>query len=60
MCDASAGLISRPERPNSVHSYDPLIDEAAALAGTQVIDENGEIMIQYGTEMKKVKAGKLG
>lgn len=55
MCDAPQGHI-QTERPNSVHSYDPLIDEAAALGGTQVIDENGEIMIQYGTEMKKVKA----
>lgn len=55
MCDAPQGHI-QTERPNSLHNYDPLIDEAAALGGTQVIDENGEIMIQYGTEMKKVKA----
>lgn len=55
MCDAPQGHI-QTERPNSLHNYDPLIDEAAALGGTQIIDENGEIMIQYGTEMKKVKA----
>lgn len=55
MCDAPQGHI-QTERPNSIHNYDPLIDETAALGGTQIIDENGEIMIQYGTEMKKVKA----
>lgn len=55
MCDAPQGHI-QTNYPNSVHNYDPLIDEAAALGGTQVADENGEIMIQYGTEMKKVKA----
>lgn len=55
MCDAPQGHI-QTNYPNSIHNYDPLIDEAAALGGTQVTDENGEIMIQYGTEMKKVKA----
>lgn len=55
MCDAPQGHI-QTNRPNSIHNYDPLIDEAAALGGTQVTDENGEIMIQYGTEMRKVKA----
>lgn len=55
MCDAPQGHI-QTNYPNSVHNYDPLIDEAAALGETQVADENGEIMIQYGTEMKKVKA----
>ncbi len=55
MCDAPQGHI-QTDRPNSLHNYDPLIDEAAALGGSQVTDENGEIMIQYGTEMKKVKA----
>ncbi len=55
MCDAPQGHI-QTNQPNSIHNYDPLIDEAAALGGTQVTDENGEIMIQYGTEMKKVKA----
>lgn len=55
MCDAPQGHI-QTNYPNSLHNYDPLIDEAAALGGTQVTDENGEIMIQYGTEMKKVKA----
>ena len=54
-CDAPQGHI-QTNYPNSVHSYDPLIDEAAALGGTQVTDENGEIMIQYGTEMRRVKA----
>lgn len=55
MCDAPQGHI-QTNYPNSLHNYDPLIDETAALGGTQVTDENGEIMIQYGTEMKKVKA----
>ena len=55
MCDAPQGHI-QTNYPNSIHNYDPLIDEAAALGGTQITDENGEIMIQYGTEMRKVKA----
>lgn len=55
MCDAPQGHI-QTNYPNSLHNYDPLIDETAALGGTTVTDENGEIMIQYGTEMKKVKA----
>lgn len=55
MCDAPQGHI-QTNYPNSLHNYDPLIDEEAALGGGQVTDENGEIMIQYGTEMRKVKA----
>lgn len=55
MCDAPQGHI-QTDRPDSIHNYDPLIDEAEALDGAQIVDENGEIMIQYGTEMKKVKA----
>lgn len=70
MCDAPQGHI-QTNYPNSIHNYDPLIDEAAAFAGAQIIYEdessslnpdmksqqdNAEIMIQYGTEMKKVKA----
>ncbi len=55
MCDAPQGHI-QTNYPNSIHNYDPHIDEAAALGGTQITDENGEIMIQYGTEMRKVKA----
>lgn len=55
MCDAPQGHI-QTNYPNSMHNYDPLIDEAAALGGAQVTDENGEIMIQYGTEMRKVRA----
>lgn len=55
MCDAPQGHI-QTNYPNSLHNYDPLIDEAASLGGEQTVDENGEIMIQYGTEMRKVKA----
>lgn len=55
MCDAPQGHIQTMQ-PNSLHNYDPLIDETAALSGSTVTDENGEIMIQYGTEMRKVKA----
>lgn len=55
MCDAPQGHI-QTNYPNSLHNYDPLIDEAASLGGTQTVDENGEIMIQYGTEMRRVKA----
>ena len=57
MCDAPQGHI-QTNYPNSIHNYDPLIDEAAALGGTQVTDENGEIMIQYGNE--KGQGGELG
>lgn len=55
MCDAPQGHI-QTEAPNSSHNYDPLIDEADALGGEKTVGENGEIMIQYGTEMRKVKA----
>ncbi|MGN1119312.1 MAG: hypothetical protein ACI4Q4_03070, partial [Oscillospiraceae bacterium] len=49
-CDAPFGHIQTDE-PNSVHSYDPMIiaDSAEAANG-------GEIMIQYGTEMRRVTA----
>ena len=55
MCDAPQGHI-QTNYPNSLHNYDPLIDEAESLGGVQTVDENGEIMIQYGTEMRRVKA----
>ncbi len=51
MCDAPQGHIQTGE-PNAVHCYDPYISEQEILGGS----EGGEIMIQYGTEMKKVKA----
>ncbi len=53
MCDAPQGHIQTTE-PNSVHSYDDLID--TALGSNENADDQGEIMIQYGTGMKKVKA----
>lgn len=56
MCDAPQGHI-QTNYPNSVHNYDPLIDEEAALSSDETTPEGGtEIMIQYGTEMKKVSA----
>ena len=51
MCDAPQGHIQVGE-PNSIHNYDPLINESKALDSMG----GGEIMIQYGTEMKKVSA----
>ncbi len=55
MCDAPQGHIQTTE-PNTVHNYDPLIDEAQALESMG----GGEIMIQYGTEMRKVEAQDSG
>ncbi len=55
MCDAPQGHIQLGE-PNSVHSYDPLIDCEKALDSRC----GGEIMIQYGTEMRKVQAQDSG
>lgn len=50
-CDAPLGHI-QINRPNSVHSYDRMIDpEIISEDGS----DGGEIMIQYGTEMKRVK-----
>lgn len=54
MCDAPQGHIQKLE-PNSIHNYDPLINESKALESI-----GGEIMIQYGTEMKKVTADDSG
>ncbi len=78
MCDAPQGHIQTAE-PNSIHSYDPLINESKALenmGGGASMDacavdperrtdspqtkSTGEIMIQYGTEMKKVSAEDSG
>ena len=50
MCDAPQGHIQTNE-PNTLLNYDPLINEAEALESI-----GGEIMIQYGTEMKTVSA----
>jgi len=54
MCDAPQGFIQTNE-PNSVHNYDPLINIEQAIGSA-----GGEILIQYGTEMKKVKADDSG
>lgn len=50
MCDAPQGHIQTDE-PNALHCYDPIINEKNALESV-----GGEIMIQYGTEMKTVSA----
>ncbi len=55
MCDAPQGHIQTNE-PNTIHNYDPLIDEKKALNDVG----GGEIMIQYGTEMRKVQAEDSG
>lgn len=50
MCDAPLGHI-QTDRPNSVHNYDTMIiPDVISEEGT----DGGEILIQYGTEMKKV------
>lgn len=50
MCDAPQGHI-QTQAPNSIHNYDPLIAE-----NCESETEGGEILIQYGTEMRKVSA----
>ena len=51
-CDAPLGHI-QTDRPNSVHSYDTIVSP-------EVISEksstDGEILIQYGTEMRRVQS----
>lgn len=54
-CDAPFGHIQTDE-PNSVHNYDRMVIPETVGAGS----EGGEIMIQYGTEMKKVSANSSG
>ena len=50
-CDAPQGHI-QTNAPNSIHNYDKMIDpEILSEEGS----DGGEIMIQYGTEMKRVK-----
>ena len=55
MCDAPQGHIQTNE-PNTIHNYDPLINENMAMESRG----GGEIMIQYGTEMRKVSADDSG
>ncbi len=50
MCDAPQGHIQKCA-PNSVHNYDAFIAADSANGA-----EGGDILIQYGTEMKKVQA----
>lgn len=50
-CDAPFGHIQTDE-PNSMHNYDNIIIPDFASAEEQ----SGEIMIQYGTEMKRVRS----
>lgn len=57
-CDAPFGHIQTDE-PNSAHNYDGMIvpgERSGARGGST----GGEIMIQYGTEMKKVSASDSG
>ncbi|MDE7194827.1 MAG: hypothetical protein K2O14_12800, partial [Oscillospiraceae bacterium] len=57
-CDAPFGHIQTDE-PNSAHNYDKMIipeGQSVAKSGSA----GGEIMIQYGTEMKKVSASDSG
>lgn len=54
-CDAPFGHIQTDE-PNSTHSYDPMIVPESVSDGVK----GGEILIQYGTEMKKVTADASG
>lgn len=49
-CDKPLGFVQTDE-PNSTHCYDELVAPQTAAAG-----EGGEILIQYGTGMKKVQA----
>lgn len=52
MCDAPQGHIQLSE-PNSVHNYNEIIS-----GGREETADGGEIEIQYGTGVKKVKAEK--
>lgn len=51
MCDAPQGFI-QTDRPNTSHDYDIFFDKSRILSA---VNENGEIEIQYGTGVKKVK-----
>ncbi len=51
-CDAPFGHIQTDE-PNSIHNYDTAIIPQKEVSGG---GGGGEILIQYGTEMKKVNA----
>lgn len=50
MCDAPQGFI-QTEKPNMSHDYDVFFRKSSSLTA----DENGEIEIQFGTGVKKVK-----
>ncbi len=52
MCDAPQGRV-QTARPESVHNYDAMIAHESVTSGGSA---GGEIMIQYGTEMKKVQS----
>lgn len=51
MCDAPLGFV-QTDKPNTVHNYDVFFNSGSAAGEA---DENGEIEIQYGTGVKKVK-----
>lgn len=52
-CDAPLGFV-QTEKPNTTHDYD-IFFEAHKEFSLREVDENGEIEIQYGTGVKKVK-----
>ena len=52
-CDAPQGHI-QTNAPNSVHNFDKMIDPEI-MSDDGDSNGGGEIMIQYGTEMKRVK-----
>ncbi|MCI5752460.1 MAG: beta-glucuronidase [Oscillospiraceae bacterium] len=51
MCDAPLGFV-QTDKPNTVHNYDVYFSSGSEMGEA---DENGEIEIQYGTGVKKVK-----
>lgn len=57
-CDAPFGHIQTDE-PNSAHNYDTMIIPKEQ-SQTESSAQGGEIMIQYGIEMKKVSASDSG
>lgn len=54
-CDVPHGHI-QTDRPSTMKDYDLTVRPTLAAAQTVEADENGMVKIQYGTEMKLVKA----
>lgn len=55
MCDAPLGHV-QTDRPSTMHDYDSIIKPKTSEASSTEADEEGYVMIQYGTTMKRVKA----